>query len=314
VVELEAIRLHLPVNHMQHVLCAIDMGETSEQALREADRVARLHGARLTVLHVLPDGYPGVPMSPLGTEQALLEQQRLTREVGDYIDELVARATGRSGHDQVELEIEGGTPHDMIVDAAVEGQADLIVIGATGTGAVGLLGSVARHVARHAPVSVLVVRARRVDGPVIAATDFSEEAEYALQVAVEEARARHTRLIVAHSLELAMPEVAAIGDPGVTPSVTMASEYYEAALPMARARLSQVAEGVPVPAEPVVVQEPPPEGLVTFAARIGADLLVVGAPHRSALGRIVLGDVGTALVRDAPCSVLVNRPPTETRH
>jgi nucleotide-binding universal stress UspA family protein len=303
---------------MQHVLCAIDMGDTSEDAVREADRVARLHGARLTVLHVLPDGYPGVPMFPVGTEQALLEQQRLTRDVGGYVEQLVAAVTGRTGSDEVELEIENGVPHERIVETAVKGQVDLVVLGATGSGrggtGAGLLGSVSKHVARHAPASVLVVRDRRVDGPVIAATDFSEDAEYAMQAAAEEAQARHARLVISHCLELAVPEVAAIGDPGVAPSVTLAAEYYEAAVPMARSRLSQIAERLPVPAETMVTEEPPPDGLVGLCERLGADLLVVGAPHRSALGRLVLGDVGTGLVRDAPCSVLVARPTAETRH
>jgi nucleotide-binding universal stress UspA family protein len=299
---------------MHHVLCAIDMGETSEQALREADRVARLRASRLTVLHVVPDGFPGVPMSPAGTEQALLDQQDFTRKVGDYLGELVGQVTGRFGLEEVTIAVEGGNPHERIVEVAADSRADLIVLGATGKGGVTLLGSVAKHVARHAAISVLVARTRRLDGPVVAGTDFSDDAAVALHAAADEARIRHARLIVAHSLELAVPEVAAIGDPGVAPAVTLASEYYEAALPAARTRLAQLLSGVSVPAEPVVLQEPPPTGLTNYVERIGADLLVVGAPHRTAIGRIVLGDVGSAAVRDAPCSVLVARTSPETRH
>jgi nucleotide-binding universal stress UspA family protein len=299
---------------MQHVLCAVDLGETSEETLREADRVARLRGARLTVLHVVPDGYPGIPMFPAASEQALLDQQRITRQVGGFLDELITRATGRTGTEEVQIEIETGVAHDLIVEIAGEAQAGLIVLGATGSGGVNLLGSVAKHVARHAPTSVLVVRPRQIDGPVVAGTDFSDDAEYAVHAAADEARIRHARLILVHCLELAMPEVAAIGDPGVAPAVTMASEYYEAALPVARTRLAQVVGRVPIPSESAVVEEPPPVGLTSFAERMGADLLVVGAPHRSALERMVLGDVATAAVRDATCSVLVARPSADTRH
>ena len=40
----------------------------------------------------------------------------------------------------------------------------------------------------------------------------------------------------------------------------------------------------------------------------GADLLVVGSHGRDRAGRLVLGSVSEALVRQAPCPVLVARP------
>jgi nucleotide-binding universal stress UspA family protein len=45
----------------------------------------------------------------------------------------------------------------------------------------------------------------------------------------------------------------------------------------------------------------------------GADLLIVGSHGRDRAGRLVLGSVSDALVRHAPCPVLVARPRPPTR-
>jgi nucleotide-binding universal stress UspA family protein len=61
---------------------------------------------------------------------------------------------------QVETIVRGGTPADQIVRAADELEADLIVIGGRGKGAMEaiVLGSVAYRVLHHAPCPVLVTR------------------------------------------------------------------------------------------------------------------------------------------------------------
>ena len=46
-------------------------------------------------------------------------------------------------------------------------------------------------------------------------------------------------------------------------------------------------------------------GLHNAAEELGADVLVVGASHRSAVGQVLLGSVGTRLLHGAPCAVAV---------
>lgn len=55
----------------------------------------------------------------------------------------------------------------------------------------------------------------------------------------------------------------------------------------------------------------PPRALMRAADEWEADLLVVGSPHRSRLGRLLLGSVSRTVVADADCSVRVGRPRTE---
>jgi nucleotide-binding universal stress UspA family protein len=296
------------VEHVRHVLCAIELGSGATEPLRQADRIARRLGARLTVLHVVPDGYPGVSMAG-DVDQTLLQQQKLTREVGDHVGDLVASLT-RRGPGDVEIEVESGVPHDLIVEAARERRAGLIVL--AGSGEAGtrhvVLGSVAIHVARHAAASVLVTRARKVGGHVIAATDFSDAASAALMAAWDEARDRKAPLLVMHCLQPSTPEVL-VGDPGLAPVVTLPVEVTREIRAAAQDRLTRLLASVPGPGEALVVEDPPTVAVVDSAKRLGADLVVVGASQKSNVGRLLLGSVADAVVRESPCSVLVIRQP-----
>jgi nucleotide-binding universal stress UspA family protein len=49
----------------------------------------------------------------------------------------------------------------------------------------------------------------------------------------------------------------------------------------------------------------PGRGLRTLASEVGADLIVVGASRHAPAGRMVLGDVSRAVLRGAPCPVVV---------
>ena len=288
-------------------MCAIELGGGAEEPLRQADRIARRLSARLTVLHVVPDGYPGVSMSPGGLDQALIAQQKLTRDVAEHIADMVATVTGRQRKD-VDIEVEAGVPHDTIVHAAEDLRVGLVVVAASGAAGTKhtMLGSVAVHVARHAPASVLVTRARRVGGHVIAATDFSEPATTAVMVAYDEALDRHAPLLIMHCLDRVAPEMV-IGDPGIAPAVTLPAEVDNEVRKAVQERLTMLLASVPGPGETLVVEDPATVAIVDTAKRMGGDLVVVGASRKSNVGRLVLGSVADAVVRESPCSVLVAR-------
>jgi nucleotide-binding universal stress UspA family protein len=61
-----------------------------------------------------------------------------------------------------------------------------------------------------------------------------------------------------------------------------------------------------IEARPAVVADRfPARALQTFAERDGADLIVVGAPHRAGADRILGGDVAAGTLQGAPCAVAV---------
>lgn len=55
----------------------------------------------------------------------------------------------------------------------------------------------------------------------------------------------------------------------------------------------------------VIVRDSVADGLHAIAARVGADLLVVGSAHRGAVGRIVLGDDARGVLNGAHCAVAI---------
>jgi nucleotide-binding universal stress UspA family protein len=65
-------------------------------------------------------------------------------------------------------------------------------------------------------------------------------------------------------------------------------------------------------AEVAVVDQPPVEGILAEARRLGARVVVVGARGHGALTRLVLGSVSLGVVRRAPGPVLVVKTPRPT--
>jgi nucleotide-binding universal stress UspA family protein len=161
-----------------HILVPTDFSDPAHQALSHAAEEAALHGARVTLLHVLsahggtdvyyvtgaPDRGPhgrydpiaggrlaGPPPAPPTVVRRDLGDEALTK-LNDLIPE------GHRGTWQVETA--AGNPADAIVRLAEERNVDLIVMGTHGRTGLQhvLLGSVAEKVVRLAPCPVLTVR------------------------------------------------------------------------------------------------------------------------------------------------------------
>ena len=63
----------------------------------------------------------------------------------------------------------------------------------------------------------------------------------------------------------------------------------------------------------------PSTTIVSFAQDLGADLIVIPSHNRGGLKRLLLGSVAEAVVRNAPCPVLVPQgsqfsTPSQTKH
>jgi nucleotide-binding universal stress UspA family protein len=149
---------------MTPVLIATD---GSEQSLKAARYLRSLLDPasldRITVLAVVRP-LAAVPFaSDFGEEEhAALQADPVGYSFQQAAQEAVERIAAelRETTAQVDTTVRGGAPADQIVRVADEIEADLIVIGGRGKGAVGaiLLGSVAYRVLHHAPCPVLVTR------------------------------------------------------------------------------------------------------------------------------------------------------------
>jgi nucleotide-binding universal stress UspA family protein len=142
------------------ILCAIDFGSSAIRALEYAFSLAKEADARLILLHVVESLADAAALGePIGF--SIPDFQRSLEH--DAMERLAALmpADARSWC-RPEARVMTGKAHREILRAAVENQAELIVMGVQGRGAIDLLlfGSTTQHVIRQASSPVLTVRAK----------------------------------------------------------------------------------------------------------------------------------------------------------
>ena len=141
---------------LKHIVAPTDFTTKSEKAIRYAVQLAKLVGARLTLLHVVPEpsaldysieGFPGYQVDDWRQDA----NQKLEKEL----------AKAKLEYDAVDtLMTDALHMRDEVIRIATEMPADLLVLsthGYTGWKHL-LLGSNAEKILEHAPCPVLVIR------------------------------------------------------------------------------------------------------------------------------------------------------------
>jgi len=143
-----------------HMLVGVDFTPATGMVLEKALELARLYGARLTLLHVIrPVEIPfelgsGLEFSTAG----FLDEQE--REARREMEQVLEKLRQVAPEIPVETAFRVGFPAVEILEVQKKVGADLIVLGAHKYNILEriLVGGTALRVAREAPVSVLVVR------------------------------------------------------------------------------------------------------------------------------------------------------------
>lgn len=155
---------------LHQVVVATDFSDTASAALDYAMVIAKQFGARLRILHVFnaPLQVPlegtgsavstGTPAMPMPNASLLVQQRKM---VDQKLERLAEECNARGVPTSHQL-LQEEKAHRAIVDAALQAQADLIVLGTHGRTGLErlLLGSVAEGVLRHTTLPVLVVPAK----------------------------------------------------------------------------------------------------------------------------------------------------------
>ena len=148
---------HLPeLPPIRSILVASDLSPASLPAAETAAVLAKACGAKLRMIHALPENFdPRLDFLQEGIADKL--QKDTEKELRTLADRLPDGA-----ETQVEVAVKPGNAIDVILREVKEAKADLLVVGTHGrTGLTHLaLGSVAEHLASTAPADVLLVRAR----------------------------------------------------------------------------------------------------------------------------------------------------------
>jgi len=301
------------ITSLTHILCPVDLSNTSAKALAYAVALARRHGARVTAIHVHqmlilpletvgPFGAPSIPTVLSDSERAQLEAA-LTRFVADHAAPGVRVATAF---------VEDVNVPSAILSHVGMVRADLVVIGTEGRSGVErlMLGSVAERVLRKATCPVLTVppHAPAVPSPdsiheVLCPVDFSASSTAALQWAASWGATAGARVTALHVVE--MPPEAA--DPPLVEYSALRDRLTQNArhdlgrtIPDEIRRLTRVEEHVTVGR--------PAHEILRLAEARSADLIVMGVRGRGAVDLAFFGSTTHQVVRRAACPVLAVHP------
>lgn len=143
---------------IQTILVPTDFSDSANAALGWAESLARAFEAQIVLLHVVDLEYQWIPAGPAVVPSPVpaAVARRVREQARVSLDALAAKTAGvrrgllRSGH-----------ARDVILAAADEVKADVIVMGTHGRRGVEhlFIGSVAEYVVRHARAPVMTVRA-----------------------------------------------------------------------------------------------------------------------------------------------------------
>lgn len=296
-------------SHLRTIVVGTDFSPAAAAAVAWASALARRHGARVHAVHALE--LYGPPSDFLVSPPDLTDEIQAAALA--KLDELSARQREEGVEATHELRLE--RPHAALVGAAAHQHADLLIVGTRGVTGLEhlLLGSTAQRVVARALCPVLAVHPEQqppAEGlrHLLVPTDFSEDAERALEVALRLAapgpdEAVDLTLLHAYFLPI---EYTAYG------TIPTSPHYLEDVAGEAERRLTELAERLGRPGLAVAsaaVEGYPPEVILREAQRLGAELVAMGTHGRSGLEHLLLGSTAERVVQRAPCPVLTVRRP-----
>ena len=145
----------------KHILVPTDGSTLSLRAAKNAVRLAKVHGARITAFYAAPEYHANIAGDYLPPNFVPLDvyERQIKKAAEKYLDQIKKLATV-GGVACSGLYASSDSPHQAIIAAAKERKCDLIFMASHGrSGIVGLLiGSETNKVLTHCKLPVLVYR------------------------------------------------------------------------------------------------------------------------------------------------------------
>jgi nucleotide-binding universal stress UspA family protein len=146
---------------MKTIVAAVDFSNATAPVLEAAVKFARAFGSSLHLLHVLePEpSYTAYGFTPDEFPAIHLFQEEARKRATARLEELRVKVAGEMPG--VSVHLAEGSPLHVLVDYVKKHEAELVILGSHGHGAVAalLLGSVAEGMVRKATVPTLVIPA-----------------------------------------------------------------------------------------------------------------------------------------------------------
>ncbi len=278
------------------VVVAVKPFDGGDSAIAMARWLAERRHVQLHVICVLEMGDAGTAVAGLPP----LSDEYRQREREEVAADLRSRVASPADAARVRIDVVEGAPGSTVTTAAADRGASTIVIGAGRHGMLGrfLYGERALDVVRSAGSAVLVAPPN-AEPPIeraVAAVDFSPASVRAAILALE-------MLGPGGQLTLVHVESATHSLNGPIAGVDEHSER------RSRSLLARFTDALPQPStvqlQSVVLRGDPVGALLRYAEEQEAELIACGRRRHSLVQRLLVGSVSTAVIRGAPCCVLV---------
>jgi universal stress protein E len=310
------------MNHFKHILCILDGGKLPGSLLERAVSLAENNQARLTCAAAIPERPTGVPL-PLDPSWAADPLARLRSE---RLAALEAATHGYTERVPIDCKILVGRPFIETVRAVLRDGYDLVLKEAEDPGFLPrLFGSDDMHLLRKCPCPVWLVKpgGSANYGTILASVDLDIEGDPPV--------AEINRRILALASSLAVSDFASLHvlhvwdapgegiirswseDPDLAALRYVQGERERRELGMERLRhtlgeaLGEEATGYLSP-HFHLIKGAPPETIPAMAARLQADLVVMGTLGRTGISGLIIGNTAEAVLEQLQCAVLAVKP------
>jgi len=285
------------------VFVATDFSAGAALAIARAGLLPMAQGARITVVHTLPEGVP---------ESALASVEKAARrQIADAVADL-SMSTDALGRTDLKISSElcRGQAYVEIIRHARAVGADLVVIGRHGRRPVRdlFLGSTAARVIRSGDMPVLVVSqkaTRRYQRPMIA-VDLEDTCRSVVDLALRLVTPDVDAATMVHAYHVPFEGFMTPG--AKAEDMTISRRAYKQVAAAGVARLQASLGDVGVQWQTSIQRGDPRTVVLVEALRRRADLLVVGTHGRSGVSHALVGSVAEWLIEAAACDVLIARP------
>jgi acetoin utilization deacetylase AcuC-like enzyme/nucleotide-binding universal stress UspA family protein len=294
---------------LEKIFCAIDFSDYTNLVLHYGIGLAQAFNARLLIFHSVyspKDQLYGTTLFERGGER-----ERLMTDARDAIEQLM-----RTCPVPWKSVVRSGDPVQVTARVARELDVDMVVAASREFSGIKrmLIGTVVERLARIITRPLLVVRSGKRQTisedrsipwqleQIAVGSNLSTDAELAVEYAWHISRAAEARLELVHAMESPLDED--LISPTQGPYQAVQDELQN----RLRRRLIQQIPGSIHQDETLGVHLDiglPGEVLLDYIRHNHPDMVVVGVRHRGTVGKLLIGSTTEALLRRAPCPVLV---------
>ena len=285
---------------IKRILVGIDfrnqqIGKTAKLALEQAQAVASLTGARVTLLHCLDN--KASEESPPSADSREQQARTLLEQIAEP---LVAAGV------PCQIQVCEGDASAQVLRLIREKNIDLLIVGKRAQSEADgrPLGSVPLEVIRYAPCLVSVIRpaAKPVPEIVVAATDGGPMGDRVLEAAAKIASIHSATLHVLHAVQIGME----IQMEGTEAERKFVAERREAIRQSARAAAEKT--GFSGRLEVHAGVSTPDQAVSEAVERLKPDVVVLGTVSRTGIPGILVGNTAEQLLSSLDCSLVVEKP------